>query len=594
MARDASERKIMALVRVGRAMASTADYEQALATLIATISELLDVETAGFMLYDADRGELVLQQPAFGISDPEVVAAYHVPLSGGGNAVQVFLSRRPYLSNDAPHDPRLITRYVRLFRARNTITVPLVVEDEAIGVCHAINKRGGDLTTADMELLSLVAPLLAVSVRSAAMFRDGRERRRQLERAVFLQRELSRTAFDAPGMASLAVRLSDLVGRPVMVLDPGMHRLAAARWPDDLAPDPSWLHEGSGFGVRRRREGPRGLPAVAPIAVGSHFGGYLAVCDAEAPMDEIDARAIEHAAMVFALEMLRERTSYEVESRLKGDLLRELFSGGQHDEREAQRLLRDLGSSVAGPWRVALLGAAWRHAKPVGPAAWRDEVQGPHLALYAAVQREVRALVGVATVAPWRDRFLLLLPAARDDPERDADLAAELLSRVREAAERIRRGTTVQLALSSAVSAAAELSQGLEEAERGLGVAWTLGIGDRPLVFEHLGVSLLLLGGSRPRDRAAFVDEALGPLEHYDAQHGTELVATLRGYIVADYNAAEAARRLYVHPNTLAYRLRRIRTLLGGDPCKGDLRLQVELALKLRDLADLSAAAPIA
>ena len=43
---EAEERRVHALMQVGRAMASAADYEQALATLIRTISELLDVETA--------------------------------------------------------------------------------------------------------------------------------------------------------------------------------------------------------------------------------------------------------------------------------------------------------------------------------------------------------------------------------------------------------------------------------------------------------------------------------------------------------------------------------------------------------------------
>ena len=85
---EADERRVQAVVRVGRAMASTADYEQALATLIETISDILDVETAGFMLYDPERSELVLQQPAFGIDDPEIIAAYHVALRDGGNAVR--------------------------------------------------------------------------------------------------------------------------------------------------------------------------------------------------------------------------------------------------------------------------------------------------------------------------------------------------------------------------------------------------------------------------------------------------------------------------------------------------------------------------
>jgi hypothetical protein len=44
-------------------------------------------------------------------------------------------------------------------------------------------------------------------------------------------------------------------------------------------------------------------------------------------------------------------------------------------------------------------------------------------------------------------------------------------------------------------------------------------------------------------------EDALGPLSRYDAEYGTALFTT---------------RRLYVHANTLAYRLRTIRRLLGG------------------------------
>ena len=60
-----------------------------------------------------------------------------------------------------------------------------------------------------------------------------------------------------------------------------------------------------------------------------------------------------------------------------------------------------------------------------------------------------------------------------------------------------------------------------------------------------------------------------------------------RCYVDSDYNAAEAARGLYVPTNTLGHRLGHLRRLLGGDPARGDLRLQIELALKLGDLSML-------
>lgn len=581
----AAQRRIHALVRVGRAMSSTADYEQALKTLIETISEMLDVETAGFMLYDAEHDELQLQQPAFGIDDPEVIRAYRVPLREGGNAVQVFLTLEPYISNQATQDSRLISQYVRLFHARNVLTVPLVVEDQAIGVCHAINKREGDFNGDDLDLFALIAPLLAVSVQSADMFRHVRRQRRQLERAIYLQRELSRTAFDAPGVGSLAERLADLVDLPVMVVDAGLRPLAASRWPDDLEPKPAWLEGNAGFGVSAR-PAHDGVPALAPIAVGSNFGGYVAVAADEGDLDELEVRAVEHAASIFALEMLRERTSYEVESRIKGGLIQDLVGGSYTGQEDARQLLSELGYSTEGPWRVVGVLPRWR--RPGAGRGVSDEVHGPTARFYPALQELCQRLLGTPAVAPWRAGFLVLLPAATDDPEQDTALARELLDGAREAAEVIRPGSVVHLTVSSVVHVVTELANGLHQTERAMKVAQSLEVSERPLVFDHLGVYRVLLGGSGPEQRAAFVAESLGPVERYDDDHDTELLATLRAYVEADYVAAEAARRLFVHPNTLGYRLRTIRRLLGGDPGRGDLRLQVELALKLQDMSTLS------
>jgi hypothetical protein len=585
---EESQRKISALVRVGRAMVSAADYEQALGTLIETVSRLLDVETGGFLVYDTARDELVLQQPAFGIDDPGLIAEYHVPLSAGGNAVRVFLSQRAYVSNDAAHDPRMIHRFVEMFGARNILSIPLIVEDRPIGVFHAINKRSGDFDQADLDLLTLVAPLMAASVQSAQMFRELREKSHQLERAVFLQAELSRTALDAPGMDPLAERLADLIARPVMVLDSALRPIASARWPEGLAPSQSWL--------RRGRLADAGLdpdehPVITPIAVGTHFGGYLAVLPAGASLDVLDTRAIEHAAGIFALEMLREQSAYEVESRLKGDVLQDLFTGSYRDEDEAAGLLRRLGYTLPGAYRVARVEAAAAAGDREGrPARWQEEMQGPQSRLYSALNEVCAKILGVAAVAPWRSGFLLLLPA--HNPEGDFQVVQELFEHFRAVGEQVRPGLRLSLCLGSAVAAVGALGQSLEEAERALAVARTLEIVDRPLAFEHLGVYRVLLGPNNARDRRDFVDEALGSVVRYDMEHGTDLVDTLRAWVAADYNVGEAASRMYVHANTLKYRLKRIRSLVGGDPSRGELRLQIELALKMLDLPRLTASAP--
>ncbi len=49
------------------------------------------------------------------------------------------------------------------------------------------------------------------------------------------------------------------------------------------------------------------------------------------------------------------------------------------------------------------------------------------------------------------------------------------------------------------------------------------------------------------------------------APERNELVRTLLTYIAADLSIERAARELFVHPNTIRYRLRRLSTLTGLD-----------------------------
>ena len=312
---------------------------------------------------------------------------------------------------------------------------------------------------------------------------------------------------------------------------------------------------------------------------------------AGASLDILDTRAIEHAAGIFALEMLREQSAYEVESRLKGDVLQDLFTGSYRDEGEATGLLRRLGYTLPGAYRVARLEAALSAAdRDARPARWQEEMQGPQSRLYSALNEVCAEVLGVAVVAPWRSGFLLLLPAM--NPEGDFEVVTELFERFRAVTEQTRPGMRLYLCLGSAVASAGALGQSLDESERALAVARTLEIADRPLAFEHLGVYRVLLGPNNARDRRDFVDEALGKVVRYDMEHGTDLVATLRAWVTADYNVTEAAQRMFVHTNTLKYRLKRIRALLGADPSRGELRLQVELALKMLDLPRLTASVP--
>ena len=109
--------------------------------------------------------------------------------------------------------------------------------------------------------------------------------------------------------------------------------------------------------------------------------------------------------------------------------------------------------------------------------------------------------------------------------------------------------------LRGAVVSAADALSGLDVA-----AAWP--DAPRPVEADDLLAERVLGGDTRAADRlrsAIFAPLAAAP---------TPLLPTLEAYLAAGGALERAARRLFVHPNTVRYRLRRIAELTGRDPAE--------------------------
>ena len=77
--------------------------------------------------------------------------------------------------------------------------------------------------------------------------------------------------------------------------------------------------------------------------------------------------------------------------------------------------------------------------------------------------------------------------------------------------------------------------------------------------------------------------EAVSRIAAYDADRGSSLLKTLEEFLHRRGNISATSEALYVHPNTLRQRLRRIGDLSGIDLRRDDW-LMVEIAVKLVQL----------
>jgi DNA-binding PucR family transcriptional regulator len=72
----------------------------------------------------------------------------------------------------------------------------------------------------------------------------------------------------------------------------------------------------------------------------------------------------------------------------------------------------------------------------------------------------------------------------------------------------------------------------------------------------------------------------LRPLRDYDARHNAELLPTLKAFLACDGSWSACASQMYVHVNTVRYRIGRIEALTGRDLSALADRVDFFLALR--------------
>ena len=131
--------------------------------------------------------------------------------------------------------------------------------------------------------------------------------------------------------------------------------------------------------------------------------------------------------------------------------------------------------------------------------------------------------------------------------------------------------------------AAADVCRVVAEARRARRLAELLGAGVHLVNSAEFGSSELLLAMVPAEARRSFRAALLTPLLAYDRDHGTELVSTLQVFLANSGSWSKAAEAMFIHVNSLRYRIRRIHELTGRDPRSLEDQAALLLALQIRD-----------
>ncbi|MEV8636915.1 helix-turn-helix domain-containing protein [Streptosporangium sp. NPDC051023] len=416
--------------------------------------------------------------------------------------------------------------------------------------------------------------------------------------AALLRSLLAEGDFTEPGQAppddlfSLANAVCALLDAPVTIEDRSSRVLAYSGRQDEADPGRVETVLGRQVPVRYRRmleergffrqlyqshepiylemDGDSIHRAAVAVRSGDEILGSIWAAVRE-PLSDQRQRALADAAKIVALQLLRQRAGADTQRRLRADLLSTVLAGGRDAAEAAGRL------GVASE-RLCVLAAqlSGRSGGSVGDAARRESDRQRFcdaLALHVGAihPKAAAALVGSVAYA------VLPLHAGNSGEEeaRAVRVAESFLARVgpRHAAN---------IGVGRLAGNLSEVARSRSDADRALRVLRARDVSGAVVGYTGVHFEALLLQLS---DLAEAEEQApTGPYERllaYDAEHGSELVPTLRAYLDAFGDVNAAAARVHVHANTFRYRLKRLTEIGGLDLGDPDARLTVMLQMRI-------------
>lgn len=128
-----------------------------------------------------------------------------------------------------------------------------------------------------------------------------------------------------------------------------------------------------------------------------------------------------------------------------------------------------------------------------------------------------------------------------------------------------------------------ELGKSLKEATEALELGWLLGKEDDIIRYSQLGIFTILLDTDHEALRK-HCEHALKPVLDFEAAHGTPLMNTLRLMLDHSFRWTDVSKLLFIHVNTLRYRMDKISELLDSDFSEQAVRANYFIIVKLHDL----------
>ncbi|MET0700342.1 MAG: helix-turn-helix domain-containing protein [Mycobacterium sp.] len=572
------EHELAALFSSARELAEVRDLDTLLGRLVTRAHEMMGTDVTYLSQFDPDTRELQVRKTA-GAVTPQFQHLRVPPGMGMASGIaqsrtaQWALRYSDYAGD--PHEPA-IDEAVQAEDIVSILGVPMLAEGTVLGVLFAATRTEHAFTADEIALLSALADHASVVVQTANMVDQLRQSEeesrhalerlsahlRERDRSNVVHQELVQTVLLGGGFQKLAATVSGTLGRSVTIIDAHARAIASSATPNTSGASVR-LSVGVQEAIDTSRatghccfvtpaDGP--IEVVAAITAGEHYYGAFLLSQGTLELGPVDERTLERAAQVSALLTLQQDAADDADRRTKGELVADALAAAPERRRDLERRIRNHGLSLPDLNTVITTFVAAEHRS-------------------AAARYVDTALRGHGLVAEYAGTVVAVLHCT-DAQATATDLRARLAEHLHQ---------PVLTVTPPSTTTPEDLPEAFEVALRTARLLDALGV-DNAAVSTEAYEPYAILFAHDPHALHRYIDTTIGVVLAYDADHDTDLAATLRAFVRNEASPTKTARALNYHPNTILQRLERLKALLGPDWRSDEHLYRISTAVRLDEL----------
>jgi signal transduction histidine kinase len=165
--------RYLSLLDIAQVLASTLDLDRLLYQIVMAAANLTASEAASIILYDESKNRLFFQSSTD--LDSQVMRGLEVPVENS-IAGEILRTQQPIIVMNTEEDSRHFTGVTdgnTEYQTKSLMGVPLMAKDKIIGVLEVINKKQGEFSDDDQNMILALGSQAAISIENTRLFQQS-------------------------------------------------------------------------------------------------------------------------------------------------------------------------------------------------------------------------------------------------------------------------------------------------------------------------------------------------------------------------------------------------------------------------------------